>query len=241
VTAHLYTDIGLFSCNDELADDVSDLFNYLTGYSEKSDYKRLLVSPVNLRARFEGLVEREIRHTRSGGKGHLIFKMNSLVDPKLIRALYKASRAGVKVELLVRGICCLRPGVPGISENITVTSIVGRFLEHSRIFYFRNGGDEEVYIGSADLMPRNIDHRVEALAPVRDPVLVRRLRDDVLASYLKDNVKARQMDANGIYTRKKGPGGRSRVNVQELLIARRVPAKKKPEHHQHHRPKPSSA
>jgi len=229
VTAHLYTDIGLFTCDDELADDVSDLFNYLTGYSEKSDYKRLLVSPVNLRARFEALVEREIKHARSGGKGHLIFKMNSLVDPKLIRELYKASRAGVKVELLVRGICCLRPGVPGISENIEVTSIVGRFLEHSRIYYFRNGGDEEVYIGSADLMPRNIDHRVETLAPVRDPALVRRLRDDVLAAYLKDNIKARQMDSNGVYTRKKASGG-ARMNVQDLLIARRVPPKKKPKH-----------
>jgi polyphosphate kinase len=156
--------------------------------------------------------------------------MNSLVDPKLIRALYKASRAGVKVELLVRGICCLRPGLPGVSENIEVTSIVGRFLEHSRIFYFRNSGEEEVYIGSADLMPRNIDHRVETLAPVRDPALIRRLRDDVLAAYLNDNVKARQMDPNGVYTRKKAPSGRARLNVQGLLIARRAPVKKKPEH-----------
>jgi polyphosphate kinase len=132
----------------------------------------------------------------------------------------------VKVDLLVRGICGLRPGLGGISENIEVTSIVGRFLEHSRIFYFRNGGDEEVYIGSADLMPRNIDHRVEVLTPVRDPAMIHRLRE-LLAMYLKDNVKARQMNSNGIYTRKKPAGTRTRVNVQEMLIARRV-TKKKP-------------
>jgi polyphosphate kinase len=230
LTAHLYTDLGMFTADEELADDVSDLFNYLTGYSEKTDYKRLLVAPVNLRTRFEALVEREIKHAKAGRKGHLIFKMNSLVDPKLIRSLYKASRAGVKVELLVRGICCLRPGIAGISENIEVTSIVGRFLEHSRIYYFRNGGDEEVYIGSADLMPRNIDHRVEVLAPVRDPGMIRRLRDQVLAAYLKDNVKARQMNSNGVYTRKKPVNGRARAHVQELLIARRAPKSKKPSH-----------
>jgi len=229
VTAHLYTDLGMFTCDEELADDVSDLFNYLTGYSEKTDYKSLLVAPVNLRARFESLVEREIRHAKAGRKGHLIFKMNSLVDSKLIRTLYKASRAGVKIDLLVRGICCLRPGVAGVSDNIQVISVVGRFLEHSRIYYFRNAGEEEVYIGSADLMPRNIDHRVEVLAPVRDPAMIRRLCDQVLAAYLKDNVKARQMNSNGVYSRKRPAHGRARVNVQELLIARRVP-KKKPVH-----------
>jgi len=230
VTAHLYTDLGMFTCDEELADDVSDLFNYLTGYSEKTDYQSLLVAPVNLRARFEALVEREIRHAKAGRKGHLIFKMNSLVDSKLIRTLYKASRAGVKIDLLVRGICCLRPGVAGVSDNIQVISVVGRFLEHSRIYYFRNGGEEEVYIGSADLMPRNIDHRVEVLAPVRDPAMIRRLCDQVLAAYLKDNVKARQMNSNGVYFRKRPAHGRARINVQELLIARRVPKKKKPEH-----------
>ncbi len=152
ITAHLYTDIGLFTCDEAVADDVSDLFNYLTGYSHKDDYLKLLVAPVNLRPKFEALIEREIKHAKSGGKAHLIFKMNSLADPKIIRVLYKASQAGVRIQLLVRGICCLRPGVPGVSDNIEVTSIVGRFLEHSRVFYFRNGGEEEVYIGSADLM-----------------------------------------------------------------------------------------
>ncbi|HKE21464.1 MAG TPA: polyphosphate kinase 1 [Bryobacteraceae bacterium] len=235
VTAHLYTDLGMFTADEDLADDVSDLFNYLTGYSEKADYQRLQVAPVNLRTRFEALVEREIRHAKAGRKGHLIFKMNSLVDSKLIRTLYKASRAGVKVDLLVRGICCLRPGLAGISENIEVSSIVGRFLEHSRIYYFRNGGDEEVYIGSADLMPRNIDHRVEVLTPVRDPSMIHRLRE-LLSTYLRDNVKARQMNSNGIYTRKKPAGTRTRVNVQEMLIARRV-VKKKPAEHTRQKPR----
>ena len=218
VTAHLYTDIGMFTSDEAIADDVADLFNYLTGYSAKSDYRKLIVAPVNLRARFEELIEREIVHCRKGNGGHLIFKMNSLVDRRLIRAMYRASQAGVRIELLVRGICCLRPGVPGVSENITVTSIVGRFLEHSRVYYFQNGGNEEVYVGSADLMPRNIDHRVEVLYPVEDPRMVRRLRDDVLALYLADNVKARQMQSDGAYVRSKSDGKRP-INSQELLLS----------------------
>ncbi|MGB9455989.1 MAG: polyphosphate kinase 1 [Bryobacteraceae bacterium] len=226
VTAHLYTDIGLFTCDEAVADDVSDLFNYLTGYSHKADYLKLLVAPVNLRSKFEALIEREIKHAKAGRKAHLIFKMNSLADPKIIRALYKASQAGVRIQLLVRGICCLRPGVPRVSDHIEVTSIVGRFLEHSRIYYFRNGGEEEVYIGSADLMSRNIDHRVEVLAPIREPAMIRHLRDNVLAVYLAENVKARQMNTTGIYTRKKA-GGKSRVNAQEWFIRqRREPPKK---------------
>jgi len=227
VTAHLYTDMGILTCDEEIADDASDLFNYLTGYSVKSDYRRLLVAPVNLRARLEELIAREIEHAKRGGKGHLIFKMNSLVDPRLIRALYRASRAGVKIELLVRGICCLRPGVRGVSENIEVTSIVGRFLEHSRVFYFRNGGSEEMYMGSADLMPRNIDHRVEVLVPVRDERIIRTIREDVLATYLADTVNARQMQADGTYIRKKA-GGKHAVCAQEKLLRKRGrPAKGK--------------
>ncbi|MFY9727144.1 MAG: polyphosphate kinase 1 [Bryobacteraceae bacterium] len=226
VTAHLYTDIGLFTCDEAVADDVSDLFNYLTGYSHKADYLKLLVAPVNLRSKFEALIEREIKHAKAGRKAHLIFKMNSLADPKIIRALYKASQAGVRIQLLVRGICCLRPGVPRVSDHIEVTSIVGRFLEHSRIYYFRNGGQEEVYIGSADLMSRNIDHRVEVLAPIREPAMIRHLRDNVLAVYLAENVKARQMNTTGVYTRKKG-GAKSRMNAQEWFIRqRREPPKK---------------
>jgi polyphosphate kinase len=231
VTAHLYTDIGLFTCDDQVADDVSNLFNYLTGYSHKSDYRKLLVAPVNLRSKLDALIEREIKHAKSGARAHLIFKMNSLVDQKIIRALYKASQAGVRIQLLVRGICCLRPGVPGVSDRIEVISIVGRFLEHSRIYYFRNGGAEEVYIGSADLMPRNIDHRVEVLAPIREPAMIRQLRDNVLEIYLSDDVKARQMNTTGVYTRRK-PGAKSKMNSQEWFIRqRRQPAKKRDRNH----------
>jgi polyphosphate kinase len=218
VTAHLYTDVGLFTADEDVAADASDLFNYLTGYSGKSDYRRLLVSPVNLRERLAALIDREIRHAKQGREAALIFKMNALVDPPMIRALYKASRAGVKVQLLVRGICCLRPGLAGVSENIEVTSIVGRFLEHSRVYYFRNGGDEEVYIGSADLMPRNIDHRVEVLAPIRDPEMIQHLLDDVLATYVADNVKARSMQADGLYRRRGRESGSAPINAQEALL-----------------------
>ena len=221
VTAHLYTDIGIFTANEDIADDASNLFNYLTGYSYKSDYKKLLVAPVNLRERLEALIEREIKHAKAGRKAHLIFKVNSLCDPQIIRALYKASREGVRIQLLVRGICGLRPGLPGVSENIEVTSVVGRFLEHSRIYYFHNGGNDEVFIGSADLMPRNIDHRVEILVPILDRGLVRTLREDVLATYLADNVKARHMQSNGTYTRRKVGEGRPKVNSQEYLLRKR--------------------
>lgn len=218
VTAHLYTDLGLFTTDEVIADDVTNLFNYLTGYSAKANYRKLIVAPANLRSRFEELIAREIAHARKRKPAHLIFKMNALCDPKLIRALYRASQAGVKVDLLVRGICCLVPGVQGISENITVTSIVGRFLEHSRVYYFRNGGEEQIYLGSADLMPRNIDHRVEVLFPVEDPRIIRQIRDDVLAVYLADNVNARQMLSDGTYSRKKTPPGKKQLDSQQWLI-----------------------
>ena len=221
VTAHLYTDIGMFTANEEVADDVTHLFNYLTGYSSKADYKRLLVAPVNLRPRMEAMIEREIEHQQQGRKGHLIFKTNALVDPEVIRLLYRASQAGVRVQLLVRGICCLRPGLPGVSEHIEVTSIVGRFLEHSRIYYFHNGGDEEVYLGSADLMPRNLDHRVEILFPLADEKLVARVRDELLAGYLSDTAKARRMLSDGSYVRKKPANGKPAVNCQESWIPKR--------------------
>jgi polyphosphate kinase len=222
VTAHLYTDIGLFTSDEDIATDVTNLFNYLTGYSAKSDYKKLLVAPLNLRTRFTALIEREIEHAAAGRKAHLIFKMNALVDAPLIQSLYRASQAGVKIQLIVRGICCLRPGVPGISDNIEVISIVGRFLEHSRVYYFRNGGASEIYIGSADLMPRNIDHRVEVLFPLEQPELVERMRDRVLGAYLADTVKARRMLANGNYVRRGPANGKSRFDAQEALLARRA-------------------
>jgi polyphosphate kinase len=187
-TARLYTDFSLFTCDPDFGADGTDLFNSITGYSHKSDFRKLLVAPLTMRNRMQELIRRE---TEFGPKGHLIFKMNALEDRAMIRLLYEASRAGVKIELLVRGLCCLRPSLPGVSENIVVKSIVGRFLEHSRLYYFHNGGSEEIYIGSADLMPRNLDRRVELLFPVLDQRIVRNLRDVVLQKYLADNRKVR--------------------------------------------------
>ncbi len=195
-TARLYTDISMFTANPEIGADVTDLFNSLTGYSRKSDFRRLFVAPVTLRTRMAELIRRE---TALGPNGHIIFKMNALEDKSMIRLLYEASQAGVKVDLIVRGLCCLRPGIPGVSENITVRSLVGRFLEHSRIFYFKNGGEEEIYAGSADLMPRNLDRRVEVLFPVLDPTIIRYLRDVLLEKYLADTRKCRMEKADGTY------------------------------------------
>ena len=220
VTAQLYTDIGMFTCDNEIGADCTDLFNFLTGYSAKSKYRKLLVAPVSLRERFVELIDREIEHQKNGRGGHLILKMNALVDRNMIKELYRASQAGVKVQLLVRGICCLRPGVPGVSENITVTSIVGRFLEHSRIYYFRNGGDDEVYLGSADLMPRNLNSRVEVIFPVGDPNLIKTLRDSILGTYLKEQAKARHMLPDGKYVRDANAGKKNAFNSQETFIAR---------------------
>ncbi len=219
VTARLYTDLGMLTCDDQIGADVTDLFNFLTGYSAKTQFEKLLVAPINLRKRFDELIEREIAHQRQGGRGHLILKMNALEDPLMIRQLYRASQAGVKLDLLVRGICCLRPGVPGVSDNVQVTSILGRFLEHSRIYYFRNGGKEEIYLGSADLMPRNLNRRVEVLFPVGDEQLVRRIKDQILATYLKDNVKARRMQSDGVYTRVVPAPGEPAVNAQATFLA----------------------
>jgi polyphosphate kinase len=222
ITAQLYEDLGMFTCDNDIGIDATDLFNYLTGYSAKTDYQKLLVAPINLRSRLKELIEREISHAQSGEKTHIIFKANSLVDKGMIKLLYRASQAGVKIDLLIRGVCCLRPGVEGLSENIQVTSIVGRFLEHSRIYYFRNGGQEEVFLGSADLMPRNIDRRVEVLFPVEDSLLISQLRDDVLAIYLSDNVKSRRMNSDGSYTRVQPASSESKLNSQEWLIKRHL-------------------
>jgi polyphosphate kinase len=222
VTAQMYEDIGMFTCDDEIGADATDLFNYLTGYSAKKEYRKLLVAPVNLRQGMEALIDREIEHQKRNGQGRLIFKMNSLVDPKMIRKLYLASQAGVKIDLIVRGMCCLRPGIPGVSENIRVISVVGRFLEHSRIYYFYNGNHEQIYLGSADLMPRNINHRVEVLFPVQDQRIIRYIRDDVLQTYLISNVKARQMNADGTYDRLTQAPGEPPINPQEWLIHHRL-------------------
>ena len=220
VTSQLYTDLGMFTCDEEIGADCTDLFNYLTGYSAKAEYRKLLVAPIKLREELEGMIQREIDHQRRGERGHLIFKMNALVDKRAIRLLYQASQAGVQVDLLVRGICCLRPGIKGVSENIRVTSVVGRFLEHSRIYYFRNAGQEEIFLGSADLMPRNLNRRVEVVFPVRDPKLIRHLRDDVLSTYLSDTVKARHMQPNGSYSRSTIRAAQQALNSQETLIER---------------------
>jgi polyphosphate kinase len=214
LTARVYTDFSLFTCDDQTGADATDLFNYLTGYSAKNEYRKLLVAPINMRQRLEDLIERE--------QGHLIFKMNALEDPEMIKLLYRASQRGVKVDLLVRGLSCLRPGVAGISENIRVISVIGRFLEHSRIYYFRNGGQEEVYIGSADLMPRNLDRRVEVIVPVTEPKLVRRIRDDILETYLADTVNAYQMRSDGAYLRPERGRTAGGVDSHQHSLNRRV-------------------
>ena len=197
LTARLYSDLSLFTADEQIGADVTDLFNYVTGYSAKNEYRKLMVAPIDMRKRMEALIHREIEHAQRGGRGHLIFKMNALEDPGIIRSLYQASQAGVRIDLIVRGICSLRPGVKGVSENIEVRSIVGRFLEHSRIFYFRNGGQEEVYLGSADLMGRNLNHRVEVMFPVESKRLIARVRDEILETYLNDNRNARAMRPDG--------------------------------------------
>jgi len=220
ITANLYEDLGMFTCDEEIGADASDLFNYLTGYSTRETYRKLLVAPVNMRSRFVELINQEIEHAKNGRGGLIVFKMNSLVDPPMIRLLYEASQAGVKIELIVRGICGLRPGIPGVSENIRVVSIVGRFLEHSRIYYFHNAGDEKIYMGSADLMPRNLNQRVEVLFPVEDIRMIRYIHDEILCTYLSDNVKARQMHSDGTYTYRKAKPGEALVNAQETFIQR---------------------
>ncbi|NPV55784.1 MAG: polyphosphate kinase 1 [Anaerolineae bacterium] len=218
ITASMYEDLGLFTVDDDIGADASDLFNYLTGYSLKQDYRKLLVAPINLRQGISQLIQDEIDLHKRNGHGHLIFKFNSLSDAGLIRQLYQASQAGVKVDLLVRGLCCLRPGIPGLSENIRVISIVGRFLEHSRVYYFRNGGSPRVYMGSADLMPRNLDRRVEVLFPVEDPNLAQHVHSKILRVYLSDNVKSRLMQPDGAYERIQPRSRRYLRNVQEMLI-----------------------
>lgn len=198
-TSKLYTDLGLLTNDSLIGDDATDLFNFLTGFSMQKEYSRLMVAPVNLRGRMMALIERETANALAGQPAHIMAKVNRLTDLDIIEALYKASQAGVKIDLIVRGACMLRPGVPGLSQTIQVRSVVGRFLEHSRIFYFLNGGEEELYIGSADWMTRNLDRRVEVVAPVLAPHLKKYLKDTVLSAYLRDNVKARVMNSEGGY------------------------------------------
>jgi len=220
-TSRIYTDFGFFTADRAIGEDVANLFNFLTGYARIDTYQKLLVAPVTLRNGIIDRIDREIACHQKNGDGHLIFKMNALVDPLCITALYQASRAGVNVELQVRGICCLRPGVPGVSENITVSAIVGRFLEHARIYYFHNSGNEEVFLGSADLMPRNLDRRVEVLFPVDNPVIRDAIITKILPAQLHDTVKLRYMQADGTYCRTKPAPGTEPLNVQTWMVDHR--------------------
>ncbi len=222
VTAKLYTDIGLFTCDEDTCSDVSDVFNYLTGYSQQKDYKKLMVSPVNMREQMIEKIFREIENVKAGGEGKITWKMNSLVDPIIISALYEASNNGVKIELIIRGICCLVPGVEGLSKNIQVRSIVGRFLEHSRVFYFYNNGNEEVYLGSADMMQRNLLGRVEILFPVEDENIRAELMRTLIRISLKDNLKARILFPDMSYRIIQHTEGIKMINSQEWLMKHAV-------------------
>jgi polyphosphate kinase len=200
-TAKMYSDLGLMTCDDRIGEEVSLLFNMMTGYSLPPKWQKFAVAPHGLREWVIDKIEREIAHRQSGREARIVAKMNALVDGPVIKALYRASQAGVPIELIVRGICCLRPGMPGVSETIRVRSIVGRYLEHSRIFYFGNGGSPEVYLGSADWMPRNFDRRVEVVFPIEDKQLKHRVIDEILAVTLLDDAKARVLRRDGTYAR----------------------------------------
>ena len=223
ITATYYTDLSLLTADPEITSAVHGVFNFLTAYAERPNYDPLLVAPINLAERCINLIAREADHARHGRPARIIAKMNSLLDLNIIRELYRASQAGVQIDLIVRGICGLRPGVRGVSDHIRVRSIVGRFLEHSRILYFANGGDEEVYLGSADWMPRNLYERVETVFPIKDPMLKQRIRGEILEAYLADNTQARLLQPDGSYVRadavsRSGKRG-VRFSAQEFLIA----------------------
>lgn len=217
VTARIYTDLGLLTCDDDFGKDVSELFNYLTGYSRQERYRKLLVAPVNLRQSLTELVRREIIHHQTGAPAGIVAKFNSLTDAGMTEELYAASREGVPIDLIVRGICCLRPGWPGKSETIRVASIVGRFLEHSRIYRFINGGNDQVYLGSADLMNRNLDRRVEVLFPIEDEKLKSRIIHEILEPALDDNIKMRWLQMDGSYVRPRNADAKP-FNLQEHLL-----------------------
>jgi polyphosphate kinase len=227
-TARIYTDLSLFTANPEITRAVHDVFSFLTAYAENPSYEPLLVAPLDLAEKIIALIDREAEHARQGKEARIIAKMNALLDKNVIQALYRASQAGVEISLIVRGICALRPGVRGLSDHIKVRSIVGRFLEHSRIYYFANGGEEEIYIGSADWMPRNLYERVEVLVPLRDEFLRERVKREILDAYLADNRKARVLLRDGTYIRawqpthgkrkRKPPTGAAAFSAQDFLI-----------------------
>ena len=218
MTAQVYTDLGLFTARPEVVSEVTEVFNFLTGYSNKKNYRELLVAPLNLRSAFTALVEREAKHAQAGRPARIVIKNNSVADPDMIRVLYRASQAGVRLDMIVRGVCCLRPGIPGVSENIRVRSIVGRFLEHSRLYSFENGGDPEVLIGSADLMERNLNRRVETLCYVRDPEIRDRLRYEILDTMLADNDRAMELQSDGSYLAVDAAGHEPTTSAQDELL-----------------------
>ena len=217
-TARIYTDLGFFTCNPDFCEDVSALFNYLTGYCELPTWRKLVVAPSRMQAFMIERIDREAELQRAGRGGRVIAKLNGLLEPTVIQALYRASQAGVKIDIICRGICALRPGRPGLSENIRVTSIVDRFLEHSRVFYFGNGGDPQVYIGSADWMDRNLSRRVEVVWPVEQPDLKQRLIDEVLATSMADNTKARELLPDDRYRRVRPAEGEPAVRSQDRFL-----------------------
>jgi polyphosphate kinase len=217
-TARIYTDLGYFTCNPEFCEDASALFNYLTGYSELPQWRKLVVAPSRLQSFMIEKIEGEIAHQKAGREGRIIAKINGLLEPAVVQALYRASQAGVRTDLICRGICSLRPGIPGLSDHIRVISIVDRFLEHSRIFYFGSGGDPQVYIGSADWMDRNLSRRVEVVFPIEVPDLKQRLIHEILETSLADNVKARELLPDGSYRRVEVAAGQPRVRSQERFL-----------------------
>ena len=227
-TARIYTDLSLLSARPDLGEDVSELFNVLTGYSRQKRYRKLLVAPVNMRERLLAMIAREAHFARRGRPARLILKTNTLSDDPIIRALYEASQAGVRVDLIVRGVCSLRPGVPGVSDNIRVVSIIGRFLEHSRVYYFHNGGRPDVYLGSADLMRRNLDRRVEVLFPLESAALKRHVRDAILEPYLRDTVRAHVLQPDGSYRRLRPGKGEAPFSAQEGFLQQRADAAASP-------------
>jgi polyphosphate kinase len=216
-TARFYTDLSLLTADPEITAAVHSVFNYLTAHSESDDYRPLLVAPLTLAESFIRLIHRETEHAAAGRPARIIAKMNSLLEQRIVEALYAAAHAGVEIDLIIRGICSLRPGLKNLSERIRVRSIIGRFLEHSRLYYFFNGGDEEFYCGSADWMPRNLFERCEVVFPIRDTQIKVRVRDEILAAYLADNVKARQMKSDGSCVRLRDPNQRP-FSVQDFLI-----------------------
>ncbi len=219
-TAKLYEDIGLFTCDNEIGADATDLFNYLTGYSSQNQFRKLLIAPINLRSRLEELIHRETLFAQQGKDARLIFKINALVDKPIIKSLYKASQAGVKIDLISRSMCSLRPGIEGVSENIRVFSLLGRYLEHSRIFYFKNDGTPQIYMGSADLMPRNLNNRVEVIFPVEDTKIVEYIHDNILSAYLRDNSKIYQMKTDGTFEQLQPEKDQAAFSTQDHFIQR---------------------